>query len=78
MTASPTRSWCSSRRDEEPVPTQPARGHEPTFFFRPLAGRDTEEFFGDSRYGEFWVGARPTLEDMESELGDRTPGTSMS
>ena len=44
-------------------------GHEATIYFRPLAGRDTEEFFGDARYGEFWVGARPTLEDVESELG---------
>ena len=44
-------------------------GHEATLYFRPLADRDTEEFFGDSRYGEFWVGARPTLEDVESELG---------
>ena len=43
--------------------------HEATIYFRPLAGRDTEEFFGDARYGEFWVGARPTLEDVESELG---------
>ncbi len=44
-------------------------GHEAVLYFRPLAGRDTEEFFGDSRYGEFWVGARPTLADMEAELG---------
>ncbi|GAB3586549.1 aminopeptidase P family protein [Calidifontibacter terrae] len=44
-------------------------GHEAVLYFRPLAGRDTEEFFGDSRYGEFWVGARPTLEDIEAELG---------
>jgi Xaa-Pro aminopeptidase len=43
--------------------------HEPVLFFRPLAGRDTEEFFGDSRYGEFWVGARPGLADIEAELG---------
>ena len=44
-------------------------GHESVLYFRPLADRDTEEFFGDSRYGEFWVGARPTLADIESELG---------
>ncbi|KNX36523.1 aminopeptidase P family protein [Luteipulveratus halotolerans] len=44
-------------------------GHEAVLYFRPLAGRDSEEFFGDSRYGEFWVGARPTLEDVEAELG---------
>ena len=45
------------------------RGHEAILYFRPLAGRDTDEFFGDARYGEFWVGARPTLVDIESELG---------
>ncbi len=44
-------------------------GHDAVIYFRPLADRDTEEFFGDSRYGEFWVGARPTLADVESELG---------
>ena len=44
-------------------------GHEAVLYFRPLAGRDTEEFFADARYGEFWVGARPTLEDVEAELG---------
>jgi len=42
--------------------------HESILFFRPLAGRATEEFFGDSRYGEFWVGARPGLADIEAEL----------
>ncbi|MFC7595224.1 aminopeptidase P family protein [Terrabacter sp. GCM10028922] len=44
-------------------------GHEAILYFRPLADRDTEEFFGNSRYGEFWVGARTTLADIESELG---------
>ena len=43
--------------------------HESILYFRPLAGRETEEFFGDSRYGEFWVGARPGLADIEAELG---------
>jgi Xaa-Pro aminopeptidase len=42
--------------------------HESILYFRPLAGRDTEEFFGDSRYGEFWVGARPGLAEVEAEL----------
>ncbi|WP_446664714.1 aminopeptidase P family protein [Flexivirga sp. B27] len=44
-------------------------GHDAVLYFRPLAGRDTEEFFADSRYGEFWVGGRPTLADIEAELG---------
>lgn len=43
--------------------------HEAVLYFRPLAGRDTDEFFADTRYGEFWVGARPTIEDIETELG---------
>ena len=42
--------------------------HESILYFRPLAERDTEEFFGNSRYGEFWVGARPGLADVEAEL----------
>lgn len=47
-------------------------GHRAVLYLRPLAGRDTAEFFSDARYGEFWVGARPTLEDVETETGIRT------
>lgn len=46
--------------------------HEVTLYFRPLAGRDTEQFYKDTRYGEFWVGARPTLESISAEYGIRT------
>ncbi|ACQ81155.1 peptidase M24 [Beutenbergia cavernae DSM 12333] len=46
-------------------------GHEAVLYFRPLAGRDTEEFYGDARYGEFWVGARWTLEEAEALTGLR-------
>ena len=46
-----------------------ADGHEAVLYFRPLADRDSDEFFADSRYGEFWVGARPTIADVELELG---------
>lgn len=44
-------------------------GHEAILFIKPLAERDSDEFFEDARYGEFWVGARPSLEDIEAELG---------
>lgn len=47
-------------------------GHHAVLYIRPLAGRDTEEFFSDARYGEFWVGARPTLEDLETLTGVST------
>jgi Xaa-Pro aminopeptidase len=47
-------------------------GHEAVLHFLPLADRDSEEFFADSRVGEFWVGARPTLQSAAAELGVTT------
>ena len=44
-------------------------GHEAVLYFLPLADRDSTEFFADSRVGEFWVGARPTLASAAAELG---------
>ncbi|MDO5635165.1 MAG: aminopeptidase P family protein [Micrococcus sp.] len=48
--------------------------HEATLYFRPLAGRDTEQFYADARAGEFWVGARPTLAELHARTGMRTAG----
>jgi Xaa-Pro aminopeptidase len=47
-------------------------GHEAILYFRPRAERDSKEFFGDARYGEFWVGVRPSLDEVEAELGVST------
>lgn len=44
-------------------------GHDAVLYFRPRAERDTEEFYADARYGELWVGVRPSLEEVEAELG---------
>jgi Xaa-Pro aminopeptidase len=44
-------------------------GHDATLYFRPPAPRDSEEFYADSRFGELWVGRRPSLEEM-STLSD--------
>ncbi|GFZ76590.1 aminopeptidase P family protein [Nesterenkonia alkaliphila] len=46
--------------------------HEVTLYFKPMAGRDTEEFYADSRHGEFWIGPRPDLAEFEQRLGIRT------
>jgi len=43
--------------------------HHAVLYVRPLAARDTEEFYADSRYGEFWVGARPSLDDVTTLTG---------
>ena len=40
-----------------------------TYFFRPRAGFDTSEFYADARYGEMWVGRRPTLAEASQRLG---------
>jgi Xaa-Pro aminopeptidase len=41
-------------------------GHDATLYFRPRAPRDSEEFYADSRFGELWVGRRPSLEEMST------------
>jgi Xaa-Pro aminopeptidase len=44
-------------------------GHEATLYFRPRAPRDSEEFYADARFGELWVGVRPSLEEMAALCG---------
>ena len=43
--------------------------HHASLYFRPLAGRDTKQFYADSRSGEFWIGPRPTLAEFKAQLG---------
>lgn len=64
------------RTDEEPdsvFVVQPSAEDpttsEATYFFKPRSGPDTTEFYSDSRYGELWVGRRPTLEEVEARIG---------
>jgi Xaa-Pro aminopeptidase len=44
-------------------------GHHAVLYFRPRAERDTEEFYADARYGELWVGVRPSLAEVSAETG---------
>jgi Xaa-Pro aminopeptidase len=41
-------------------------GHDATLYFKPRAPRDSAEFYSDTRYGEMWVGRRPSLEELSS------------
>ncbi len=55
----------------EPTPPEAGEG-EPstaTLFFRPRAERDAEEFYASARYGELWVGVRPSLAEVAAETG---------
>ncbi|MGB5953167.1 MAG: aminopeptidase P family protein [Ornithinimicrobium sp.] len=49
-------------------PVQDEGGHDAVLYMRPPAGRDSAEFFADSRMGEYWIGSRPDLDDVASEL----------
>src|SRR3954447_11731452 len=44
-------------------------GHDATLYFKPRAPRDSAEFYSDARYGEMWVGRRPSLEEMSALCG---------
>ncbi len=39
-----------------------------TLYLMPTAGRNSSEFFANPMIGEFWVGQRPTLKDVEVQL----------
>jgi Xaa-Pro aminopeptidase len=41
-------------------------------FLRPTAGKESDEFFANPAIGEFWVGARPTLEQVSKLLDIET------
>jgi len=43
-----------------------------SLYLMPTAGKDSDEFFANPAIGEFWVGQRPTLEEIESCLGIKT------
>jgi len=45
-----------------------AKQNKDILFLRPTAGKGSDEFFANSAIGEFWVGARPTLEEISSLL----------
>ena len=51
-----------------------AEGHEATLYFRERAGRDSEEFYANPEIGEFWIGARPSLAQVASDLALPTRG----
>ncbi len=45
-----------------------AEGHDATLYFRPTAGRDSDEFYANAAIGEFWLGPRPSLAHVSADL----------
>lgn len=48
------------------------KANEHILFLRPTAGKDSDEFFANPAIGEFWVGKRPTLEEISTLLDIQT------
>ncbi|MCP1413859.1 Xaa-Pro aminopeptidase [Paenarthrobacter sp. A20] len=48
--------------------------HEVTLYFRERAGRGTDEFYANPEIGEFWIGPRPSLRQVATDLGLQTRG----
>ena len=46
--------------------------HEATIYFRERAGRDSDEFYANPEIGEFWIGPRPSLDQVAALLGVQT------
>ena len=46
--------------------------HDANVYYRFPAGRGTDEFYSDPDIGEFWVGPRPSPDDVSVELGVAT------
>ena len=44
-----------------------ADGHQGLLFIHPRSPRDNDEFYKNTRYGEFWVGRRMTLDETETK-----------
>ncbi|GAA1470237.1 aminopeptidase P family protein [Microbacterium thalassium] len=44
-------------------------GHDVTLYFRERADRTTAEFYSNAAIGEFWIGPRPALDGVASDLG---------
>ncbi|TIC87572.1 aminopeptidase P family protein [Nocardioides sp. GY 10113] len=40
-----------------------------TLYARPRSGLDSDEFFRDRQYGALWAGRRPSLGELEAQLG---------
>ncbi len=63
----PMEPGADDSRDASPDGAGPK--HRAVLYIWPRAGRDTEEFYASARYGELWVGARPSLAEVEALTG---------
>ncbi len=62
--------WASDSLPDSVLVFEPtASGHDVTLYLRDRADRTTTEFYADATVGEFWIGPRPALAGVASDLG---------
>jgi len=67
--------WGSDSEPGSVLVLEPSgNGHEATLYFRERAGRDSDEFYANPEIGEFWIGPRPSLAQVASDLAVATRG----
>lgn len=66
--------WASDAVPDSVLVFEPAgdSGHDVTLYLRERADRTTTEFYADATIGEFWIGPRPALAGVASDLGIHT------
>lgn len=63
-------AWASDSLPDSVLVFEPtASGHDVTLYLRDRADRTTTEFYADATVGEFWIGPRPALAGVASDLG---------
>ena len=67
-----TGSGCQSVPGSVLVIDARKKAPKTTLYLMPTAGKDSDEFFANPAIGEFWVGQRPTLQEIEASLGIKT------
>ncbi|WP_368499363.1 aminopeptidase P family protein [Herbiconiux sp. A18JL235] len=68
-------AWASDAEPGTFLVLEPsAAGHDATLYFRERAGRDSDEFYANPEIGEFWIGPRPSLAQVASDLALATRG----
>ncbi|MCU1477264.1 MAG: aminopeptidase [Subtercola sp.] len=69
--------WGSDSEPGSVLVLEPVAGgsiHAATLYFRERAGRNSDEFYANPEIGEFWIGPRPSLAQVASDLGVATLG----
>ena len=62
--------WGSDSEPGAVLVLEPTKtGHDATLYFRERAGRDSDEFYANADIGEFWIGPRPSIAQVASDLG---------